>query len=235
MIIAHAPAGYIVSRLIIRTFFKGRTGTGRTDKTYLLLMITGMAGAILPDFDFIYHIFVDSDKTPHHSYLTHMPVFWAGIWLSLLLIGKMRKKWFFTASTSLLCLNALVHLMLDTVTGVIYWLYPFSGKGINLFKVANTHIWWVSNFTAHWTFLIEIGIIVSALVIFMRFGETFRYIVHLYRGSEKLRVVTFRLGVMTLGIAAVVIVGAMRFSIDNRIIGKMFRIKRLVHQALRPS
>jgi inner membrane protein len=235
MLIAHAPAGYLVSRFIIRTFFRKRVRNDRSDKKYIFLMLAGLVGAILPDLDFIYHIFVDSDKTPHHSYWTHMPVFWLAIWLMLVLVGRWKNRWFFTASTSVLCVNALIHLVLDTITGVIYWFYPLSEKGINIFKVSNTHIWWVHNFTGHWTFLIEIAIIAIALIIFMRVGETWNYIVHLYRESEKLRIVTVRLGVMALGVLAVVTVGSLKFSIDNRIIKKVFRLKQYVSQAFRPS
>jgi hypothetical protein len=196
-------------------------------------MIVGVLGGIFPDFDFIYHIFVDSARTPHHSYLTHMPFFWISTWLVLTLFAWMRKSRFFYALSTLFCLNALLHLGLDTLTGVIYWFSPLSHKGINVFKVADIHLWWVQNFTYHWTFLFEVFIVATALIVFLRVKETFSDIFALFRQNRKLRAVSIRLSICALGIALVALIASMKFSIDNRAMDKVIKLKRSLLSSIR--
>ena len=228
MLIAHAPAGYLLTRLLSRTLFKKIVDPQRSNRLYQLLMITGILGGILPDFDFIYHIFIDSARTSHHSYWTHLPIFWLAVWVVLFAIGQWRRNRRFIAVSTTLCASAMLHLIFDTLTGTIYWLYPFSRAGVNMFKVADVHIWWVHNYTCHWTFLIEIAIIATAMIVFLRVKETAADMVDLFRRHEKLRAISMRLGVCALGIGIVVLVGSMRFSIDNRIVHKVKQLKRYV-------
>jgi|WetSurMetagenome_2_1015567.scaffolds.fasta_scaffold66492_3 inner membrane protein len=228
MLIAHAPAGYLLTRLLSRTLFKDFVIPDRKNKKYQWLMAAGILGAIVPDFDFIYHLFIDSARTPHHSYLTHMPVFWLGMLLILTSVGIIRKNRMFIVLSTTFCLCAVLHLALDTVTGVIYWFYPLSALGINLCKVADVNRWWVHNFTHHWTFLFEIAIVTTAMIMFLRVKETIADIIHLYRWNTTLGLLTMRIGICTLGIAVIALVGSMKSSIDNRAVEKVIKLKHYV-------
>jgi hypothetical protein len=143
-------------------------------------------------------------------------------------MGKIRGDARIGAVSSTFCLSAIGHLILDTVTGNIYWLYPFSFVSVNIFEVADVHVWWVNNFLYHWTFLIEIAIVLSAMAVFLRVKETVLYLVRLFAGSRKLRLISLRLGICILGLGAVAVVVSLKFSIDNRIVHKMMQIKHAV-------
>jgi inner membrane protein len=48
--------------------------------------------------------------------------------------------------------------------GGISWLYPFVDYDLSLFTVPATRDFWVWSFVFHWSFLLEITIVVAALV-----------------------------------------------------------------------
>ena len=52
-----------------------------------------------------------------------------------------------------------LHLVLDTVSGGIAWLYPYDAGSIVLIDVPARFDWWVWNFILHWSFLPEIAIV----------------------------------------------------------------------------
>ena len=230
MFIAHAPAGYLLTRILSRTLFKKIVLPERTNRLYQYLMIAGISGNVLPDFDFIYHFFIDPYQIPHHKYWTHIPFFWLGLWGLLFLIGKWRRSPHFIILSTTFCLNAIFHLVLDTITGMIYWFYPLSSKGLNVFKVADGHVLWINNFMYHWTFLIEVGIIAIAMIIFLRIKETTAYLMELFGHNKKLRLISMRIGVCMAGIMIVILVGSMRFNIDNRLIKKVILFKNYIFQ-----
>ncbi len=235
MLIAHAPAGYLLTRIITRLFLRDTVIPERSDPVYRKLMIGGIIGGILPDFDFIYHIFIDSDRTSHHGYWTHMPFFWLAVWLMCFAAGRLSKNGTFTAIISVTCLSALLHLVCDTLTGVIYWFYPFSDRGVNVFRVADMHVWWVRNYIHHWTFLVEIGITAAAMIVFLRIREVVTELTLLFRRNEKIRSLVLRLAICGAGIAVIVFVGSMRFDIDNRFVKKIRQLKHHIVQMVRSS
>lgn len=228
MLIAHAPAGYLLTRILARTAFRDVVRPLRNNRMYQYCMAAGIIGGIAPDFDFIYHLFIDSARTSHHAYLTHMPVFWIAVWGILAITARARKSRIGMAIATIFCASALLHLTLDTLTGVIYWFYPLSHKGVNVFKVADVHFWWVENFTHHWTFFFEIAIVTAAMIVFMRLRETAGEIVRLFRQHGTLRAITARLTVCVFGIVVIALVGSMKFSIDNRAVEKVIRLKHQV-------
>ncbi len=228
MLLAHAPAGYLLGRILSRTVFKDRIPPERSDSFYRNLILAGMIGGILPDIDFIYHIFIDSDKTPHHSYITHMPVFWLALMSVFLFIYFFKKSSSKLPVLITLCSGALLHLVCDTITGIVFWFYPLSKKGYNLFDVSDTHIWWVHNYMYHWTFLIEIAIIVTAMAIFLRVRETAVYIAGLFRNDRKLRLIAMPIIVCLIGVFFIILVGSLRFNIDNKIFHKLLKLKHRV-------
>ena len=235
MLIAHAPSGYLFTRLL--SWGSGKLNCNNIENILSKpsILAAGIIGAILPDIDFIYHIFIDSDRTPHHSYWTHMPFFWLAVWGFCFAIGRWRKMRFFVVFMSVLCLNALMHLSLDTLTGVIYWFYPLSHHGFNIFKVSGTQIWWVHKFMHHWTFLIEIIIVSGAMLLFIRPREAFLELKKLYTIHPRLHALSIRFAVCLFGIASINLVGSMRFSIDNKLFAKALEFKHMITRTLHGS
>ncbi|NUM57700.1 MAG: hypothetical protein HUU56_03665 [Bdellovibrionaceae bacterium] len=62
----------------------------------------------------------------------------------------------------------MLHLALDTIAGQIRWAWPFSNQAIQLVNIPPTHSWWVMSFIFHWTFFIEVGLIILALLLFLK-------------------------------------------------------------------
>jgi hypothetical protein len=158
MIIGHLPAGYIASRLLF----------GRLQSAGLRwqpVVIAGLLGAVAPDFDMLYFLFVDHGRHQHHTYLTHWPIVWGGLLLlsaAWLATGRRRGA---AALAALFSLNGFIHIMLDSVAGDIWWLAPLPGRPFSLFAVQpQYHPWWL-NFLLHWTFAIELGLLAWALVL----------------------------------------------------------------------
>lgn len=230
MLIAHGPAGYLLTHVLSRTLYRDIVDPVRTNRLYQAMMIAGVIGGICPDFDFIYHIFIDSDRTPHHQYITHLPLFWSGVWVLCLLIGQWRRDRRFTAVATIFCASAMLHLVFDTLTGTVYWFKPLCLAGVNVFKVADVHIWWVQNYVNHWTFLIEIAITVTAMIVFLRVKESVALVADLFRRNEKLRLLSLRIIICTLGIGLIVLVGSMQFNIDNKAFHKVLNLKHKVEK-----
>ena len=66
MIIGHAPAGYLLACACDRSFF-------RDPVMFWAIVI----GAVAPDLDMLWFLFVDRGAVHHHTYLTHDPTVWA--------------------------------------------------------------------------------------------------------------------------------------------------------------
>jgi inner membrane protein len=230
MIIAHGPAGYLCARFLSRTCFAKLIKPQGFKPLYRIFMFAGILGGIFPDFDFIYHIFIDSDRTPHHKYLTHLPVFWLSLWVLCFFIAYLLKHRQFFAVATVFCFSAFVHLVLDTITGPIYWFAPFSHVGVNVFKVADAHFWWVSNYLEHWTILFELCIISIALFQFLRAQGALADIADFLQRHRRLKKMSLRLTVCALGMCLIMIVGSVTFDLNDRIIHKA---KQLKHHIVR--
>lgn len=160
MFIAHAPAGYIVSRLLSPVF-------ERAGASYRPFVLLGMLGAIAPDFDLLWFVFIDHKQHDHHSYLTHFPITWLlAMVLSLLWLRRHRAAGALAFSFSL---GGFSHMILDTVTGGIRWLAPFSASEYVFFLPTRDFLalWWFY-FLFHWTFKLELAITLAALLFWLK-------------------------------------------------------------------
>ncbi len=121
-------------------------------------------GSIFPDFDMIFFYFVDDRQYHHHRYWTHLPVYWFAISAALLLgFSRLRSCVSHVELAAVFIANVFLHLVLDTIVGDIWWLYPFVDRPYRLAIVpALYHPWWL-NFILHWSFAIETIIIGAAL------------------------------------------------------------------------
>lgn len=163
MFLAHMPAGYLASRLLLSQFQL------EPSKTKWLLLL-GLLGSVLPDLDMFYFYLIDNRQHGHHSYWTHIPFYWISLLgLSYMIAAIIRSRFLVAAATVFIgCI--LLHLSLDTFAGGgIKWLYPFENSYINIFSIpAQANRYWVWNYFLHWTVLVELSIISIATITFWK-------------------------------------------------------------------
>ena len=155
MFIAHLPAGYLLSRQLIASPLISRSTLG------LPLLIAGLIGSLFPDIDLLYFYLIDARQHHHHSYWTHLPITWLLLTPLVWLLIRPR-RW--RPAVLLFGACALLHLLLDSMTGSIAWLCPFDCQGFHLVTVTARHQPWWLNFILHWTFIIELLITLLASV-----------------------------------------------------------------------
>ena len=163
MIFGHLPAGYITAKLLFKTF-KNRTAF------YKAFMFWGMLGAITPDIDLLYYYTIDDYQHPHHTYLTHLPF----CWLTLLLLSFVWLRLSNNHSQNpafafIFALGGVIHMLLDTFTGEIFWLMPFFSTPFSFVSSDREYNSWGLNYFTHWAFVLELFIIWWAL--FLRFKK----------------------------------------------------------------
>lgn len=153
MFFAHLPAGYLVSRWV----------KPREQKTHLIAALAaGMIGAVFPDIDLLYLHLLDATPQHHHTYWTHLPLAWlcggAFIWIA----ARHRSRAFRQTLMAFL-LGWLSHLLLDSITGDIWWLYPIIDKPYSLTHIDTLYQPWWMNFVLHWSMAMEVAIIAFAM------------------------------------------------------------------------
>lgn len=121
-----------------------------------------MLASVFPDIDMLYFYFIDHRQHLHHSYWTHIPFWWLTILAIAMLCEILACNARYRQVVQIVALNVLLHLLLDTVAGKILWFAPFSRIGIVLVEVPPRYGWWVWNYILHWTFGIEIILILIA-------------------------------------------------------------------------
>jgi hypothetical protein len=156
LFVAHLPAGYLLSRQLTRH-----------PKLQSWLWL-GLLGSVLPDFDLAWFYLVDGRQHLHHSYWTHLPIYWLAIAAGWLLLAALLRAKRLVRAGLVLFPNVFLHLALDTVAGKIRWLHPWSSESFALFDVPARYGSWIENFLRHWTFGIEVGLVALALVVFLR-------------------------------------------------------------------
>lgn len=145
--IAHAPAGFLVSRLL---------GRERAVATACVV------GSLFPDLDMLWWWFIDHGAVHHHRYWTHVPLFW--LCLAAVLIPATRQRWIVA-----FFVGVLTHLVLDTLVGDIAWLLPFSDRFVHLVEVpASPGAHWIASFVGHWTFAVEIALFAIGMIVAVR-------------------------------------------------------------------
>lgn len=163
MIIAHAPSGYILAALISRH-------ASSIHVAAKAVIAAGVVGALAPDFDMFYFHLIDNRQTHHHKYVSHWPIIWltlaaaSTLWLSVIRRSKV-------AFLSVVFFSGgVLHLVLDSFVGDIWWFAPFIDESYAMFTVpARFKPWWLS-FILHWSFAVELAICIWAL--------------HIYRGRS---------------------------------------------------
>jgi inner membrane protein len=162
MFLAHMPAGYMVSKLLLSQF---RFDSSKTK----WLLILGLLGSVFPDLDMLYFYLIDNRQHGHHSYWTHIPIYWVGLLGFSYLIAAFLKSRFLVAAATVFIGCILLHLSLDSFAGGgIKWLHPVNNSYIHIFTVPPRHSYWIWNYYLHWTALVELTIISCALFTFYK-------------------------------------------------------------------
>lgn len=148
MFIAHLPAGFLVGTVIAR-----RWPGAMTPLAWWALLL----GSIAPDIDLLYFYLLSDGSINHHVYPPHVPI----VWLICTCVGSLcllkapsvlRTAWL------LFCAGWCLHLVLDTVAGGIWWLWPWVTTPYVLLVVPR-------RFDDHWLNLLSRPAIVLELVI----------------------------------------------------------------------
>lgn len=155
MFIGHLPAAYLV--------YKSAAPRALTP----LAFAAGMVGAVFPDIDMLWFYLVDNRQHHHHEYLTHRPMVWLGLLVICMAIARTMRLPQGAVPVSF-CAGGLIHLVCDSYTGSILWLWPFSDWHYALVTVQPTHSHWLLSFLAHWTFKVEIALCMVAAVVWYR-------------------------------------------------------------------
>lgn len=161
MFIAHLPAGYLITQIVVAR-------CKLHDKASRYAIIIGLTGSVFPDIDLLYFYTIDLRQHHHHSYWTHIPLFWLASLALFFLALKLMGKSSYALLLLIFGLNVFVHLMLDTVVGDIWWLYPFIDRPFSMFFVPAQYQPWQLNFLLHWSFALELILLCAAYYRFVR-------------------------------------------------------------------
>jgi len=159
MLIAHMPAGYIVSKAIKK-------------QTKYSLIFSSLIFSIWPDLDLLYFYFFDSTKTFHHTYFPHLPVVMIAAFIITLPLYNVKRFKSMRIYYVLFFVNWLIHLILDTFTGGILWLYPISKQQFLFIDIPAVYNHWITSFVLHWSFAIELAIAAVALAVILKTKNT---------------------------------------------------------------
>jgi inner membrane protein len=173
MLIAHLPAGYLLTRQIAPRLAASPAVAQR-------LMVVGLAASVFPDIDLLYFYLGDGRRTLHHDYWTHIPAFWPVLALAVIALMRLARLAIPWREFLVFLAGIFLHLALDTVSGGILWAWPASQHRFLLLDVQARFDWWVWNFVLHWSFLLELAIVGLAaweLLLAARFGDLKRGLV----------------------------------------------------------
>lgn len=161
MFIAHAPSGYLLAKAIIRQCRQSAAVAKG-------MLVAGVVGAVFPDVDLFYFYLIDHRQLHHHKYFTHWPV----TWLALILFSALLSRWEPAKNAARLlavfALAGMLHMILDTLIGDIWWLAPWLKVPFKLFTVEAVYQPWWLNFILHWSCLVELSICLLAAYVFFK-------------------------------------------------------------------
>jgi inner membrane protein len=161
MIIGHAPSGYIAATLLHGRLFS----SGVSARAFI---IASVLGAVAPDLDMLYFHLIDQRQHHHHSYFSHWPVVWLGLLALSLLLLRLRRG----SQAAMLAVAfsgmGVLHLLLDSIVGDIWWFAPLLDQPFALFSVPALYKPWWLNFLLHWSFALELALWLWALLLYRR-------------------------------------------------------------------
>lgn len=158
--IAHLPAGYMLTVGMLSATRADRRPRAR------LLFAVGLIASVAPDVDGLVWAGVKLMGRPaphHHDYPTHWPLAWLALVLVAVAIAAVLRNRTALIGAGVVGLNLGVHGLLDSVASPMAWGAPFSEATWEMVRVPPTHgDKWVLSMLDHWTFGLEIVLVVAA-------------------------------------------------------------------------
>ena len=154
MLIAHIPSGYLVAKA-----FKQEKKS---------VVVSSVIFSIWPDLGLIYFYFFETSGMIHRQYFPHLPIVMVTAFVVTLPLYYTKFFEKLRIYYLLFFANWLVHLLLDTYTERIFWLYPLSAHGLRLIEIPAVFSHWIISMVLHWSFVVELAIVAFALVLFLR-------------------------------------------------------------------
>lgn len=161
MFIAHIPSAYLLAKAI--TAQCKQFGLSARD-----IIVVAVIGTIFPDIDLLYFYFVDDRQHHHHSYPTHWPLTWLALLILATLLCRQASAKKSAAILGIFGMAALLHLLLDSVVGDVWWLAPWVDQSFSLFTLEAIYQPWWLNFLLHWSFAVELLICLAAACVFIQ-------------------------------------------------------------------
>ena len=155
MLIGHLPAGYFVTRSLIKKLKLPFNNWW---------FLTGLVASVLPDFDFAYYLLFNQTGSSHRNYLSHYSMVYLTIAILFIIIYLFYKKRWLKAGIIIVFANIFVHLVLDTVFVGVKWLWPFYDHLIGIYNVNFTGGILVENYFVSWYWYLEIVLWILAIV-----------------------------------------------------------------------
>lgn len=154
VIIGHIPAGFLATVLLRKYCRKWAINEYQ-------ILAASLSGSIMPDTDLLWFYLVDNRQYHHHTYWPHFPIVWGSIMTVALFCLRTTKY----TRRSLLALvfgaTGMLHMVLDTIVGDIWWFAPWVDAPYSLFTVPARFDYWWLNFILHWSFILEFTLCVS--------------------------------------------------------------------------
>ncbi len=172
----HIAAGYLVAQGAVSVL-------GISESHANLLLFVGALAGVAPDLDFI--PFFAKHRTlklvrgdSHRGYITHTPLFWLIVGLTVYLINISSPLRYFGL---VIWLSSWSHLLGDSLEYGIRWLWPFRNQYYSLlpapaadalvtYKV-RTPVFYFEYFMVVYpksrAFILEVGLIVAGLIVFL--------------------------------------------------------------------
>lgn len=135
-------------------------------------ILAGIVGAISPDFDLLFFYLVDHRQVHHHKYPSHWPITWLILSAACALLLRLSSKRKTAFIALVFCLGGMLHTVLDSIVGDIWWFAPFVDKAYSLITVHAVYKPWWLNFILNWSFAGEIVICTWALLLYRRRVDT---------------------------------------------------------------
>jgi len=163
--IAHLPAGYLLTVGVLSTTGADRKPRART------LFVVGLIASMAPDVDGLVWAGLKLAGRPaphHHDYPTHWPLAWLALVLVVAVVAVVLRDRTALVGAAVVGLNLGLHGVLDSVASPMAWGAPFSDKTWEIVRVPPTHgDRWVLSMLDHWTFGLEVGLVVLAAVVLL--------------------------------------------------------------------
>jgi hypothetical protein len=164
MFIGHLPAGYITSKLLYPRFISQNVMSNH-------FLLAGALGAIAPDLDMVYFYLVDHRQHHHHTYMPHYPIIWVTMLFLSIISFRIPRNPYNSSLAVIFFLNGVIHMLLDSIVGDIWWFAPLAGKQFAFFTVPALYKPWWLNFIFHWSFGLELVVVIWAVYLWRKNAE----------------------------------------------------------------